>query len=144
MDDIDPRTEKLEIIYDDLTVEAAHTDSTRFFAVGDMVGTGDVLTIDSTQGQNKNTTFKIASIYNKPFNNYRTNTTIKEFPEGRITYQACTTSSSGASAAGSTFADILPVVRQFAPSEQAIYSASNEAAFTGSGRLAKKSFRTRR
>lgn len=143
MDDIDPRTEKLEIIYDDLTVEAAHTDSTRFFAVGDMVGTGDVLTIDSTQGQNKNTTFKIASIYNKPFNNYRTNTTIKEFPEGRITYQACTTSSSGASAAGSTFADILPVVRQFAPSEQAIYSASNEAAFTGSGRLAKKSFRTR-
>ena len=143
IDEIDPRTEKMEIVYDKLTIEAAHNDSDRFFAVGDVVGTGDLVTADAEQGFNRNTSFKIASIYNKVFNNLRTNMTIKEFPEAPITYKACVTNSIGAGAAGSTFTDILPVVRTPTVQECAVYSASNEYAFSNSGQFESKSYRHR-
>ena len=143
LDDIDAATEKLEIIYDPLTIAAAHTDSTRFFVANDKVGTGDQITADNIQGFNKNTTFKIASVYNKVFNNFRTNTTVKDFPEARITYASCQTNSTGAAAAGTTFESILPVDRIPTTQEKAVYSASNEASLTGSGRLAKKTYRQR-
>ena len=143
LDDIDARTEKLEIIYDKLTIEAAQTDSSRFFKANDVVGTGDQITADSTQGFNKNTSFKIASVYNKVFNNFRTNTTIKEFPEARLTYSVATTNSVGAAAAGTDFESILPVDRIPTTQEKAVYTASNEVSLTGSSRMGKKTYRQR-
>tara|TARA_Y100000817_G_scaffold101669_1_gene79500 strand:+ start:2095 stop:9198 length:7104 start_codon:yes stop_codon:yes gene_type:complete len=144
VDEVDPRTEKIEIIYDKETIDAAHGgDSDYFFAVNDVLGTGDPVTADSAQGFNRNTSFKISSIYNKTFNNLRTNMTVKEFPEGQIGYSACVTNSIGATTAGTTFTNILPVRRTPVVQEAALYSAKNEFAFTGGDRLAKKSYRHR-
>jgi len=138
VEQIDPRTEKMEITYDTLTAIAASTDNSLYFKVGDVIGTGA-----REIGEERKTNFKVASVYNKIFNTFRTNTTIKDFPRAKLTYQAAVTNSSGAAARGSTFVDIQPVDRTFTTEEAAIYSASNEFAFTGSGRMAKKSYRQR-
>ena len=144
VDEVDPRTEKMEIIYDKETIDAAYAgDSDYLFAVNDVLGTGDPVTADSEQGFNRNTSFKISSIYNKTFNSLRTNMTVKEFPEAQIKYKACVTNSVGSTAAGSTFTDILPVVRQPTTQEAALFSAKNEFAFTGGSKMAKKSYRHR-
>tara|TARA_E500000331_G_scaffold350943_1_gene396747 strand:- start:2411 stop:9514 length:7104 start_codon:yes stop_codon:yes gene_type:complete len=144
IDEVDSRTEKMELIYDKETIDAAHGgDSDYFFAVNDIIGTGDPITADSQQGFNRNTSFKINSIYNKAFNNLRTNMTYKEFPEANVTMKACVTNSAGSTAAGSTFTDILPVRRTPTTLEAALFSAKNEFAFTGGNKLAKKSYRHR-
>jgi len=144
VDEVDPRTEKMEIIYDKETIDAAHGgDSDYFFAANDVLGTGDPITADSEQGFNRNTSFKISSIYNKTFNNYRTNMTYKEFPEANVTMQACVTNSTGSTAAGSTFTDLQPTRRTPTTLEAGLFSAKNEFAFTGGSKLAKKSYRHR-
>tara|TARA_B110000902_G_scaffold64977_1_gene77195 strand:- start:19334 stop:26446 length:7113 start_codon:yes stop_codon:yes gene_type:complete len=143
VEEVDPLTEKIDITYNRLTVAAAHSDADRFFAANDVLGTGEPLTAGGEIGYNRNTTFKIASIYNKVFNNFRTNMTAKEFPEAQLGYKICSTNSAGASTAGTTFTDMLPVVRQGLTTEKAVYSASKEAAFSGGNRLAKKSYRHR-
>ena len=135
VEQIDPRTEKMEITYDTLTAIAASTDNSLYFKVGDVIGTGA-----REIGEERKTNFKVASVYNKIFNTFRTNTTIKDFPRAKLTYQAAVTNSSGAAARGSTFVAIQPVARTFTTEEAALSSASDEFACTDSGGMAEHSY----
>ena len=139
VEQVDPRTEKIEITYDYALAEQAVTDSDLYFKVGEVIGTGAT----ELEGGLRKTEFKVASISNKVFNNFRTNTTVKDFPRAKLTYSAAVTNSTGATAPGSSYVGIEPVDRRFTTEEAAIYSASNEFALTGSGRYGKKTYRQR-
>ena len=138
VEQVDARTEKIEITYDSLSAEAALSDSSLYFKTGEIIGTGA-----TELGELRKTEFKIASVYNKVFNNFRTNTTVKDFPRAKLTYGAAVTNSTGATAPNTSFVDIEPVDRTFTKEEAALYSASNEFGLTGSGRYGKKTYRQR-
>ena len=134
VEQVDPRTEKIEITYDYALAEQAVTDSSLYFKVGEVIGTGAT----ELEGGLRKTEFKVASISNKIFNNFRTNTTVKDFPRAKLTYSAAVTNSTGATAPGSSYVGIEPVDRRYTTEEAAIYSASKEYALTGSGRKGKQ------
>ena len=89
--------------------------------------------------------YYIDSINNKIYNTHRTTGTIWQasMRGTSLRYKVATTDSTGVTAAGSTFTDVIPTGRMTTDKEKAIYSLRNEAGFTGANKSAKKSYKQR-